>query len=359
MKITSPHVWPAEWERQSATWIAWPHNLETWPGRFEQIPQAFVKFILTLSQFQPVQVLSGPASARPTAEAFLSPEGLAQRLPHSQPAPLHPIRIHQVPTNDCWIRDYGPTFVRRRDDGSLVGIDWKYNAWGGKYPPFDDDARAAEIVCRTVGCTRSISPMYCEGGGVETDGQGTLLTTSSCLLSPTRNPGWTRSMVEEELMRQLGIEKTIWLDGGGLAGDDTDGHIDQLARFVAPGIVVAATSSEVSDPNRSGLAANVHQLRQSTAADGTPLTVYPLPTPPPRMLDGSRVPESYCNFLFANECIIVPTFRSDATDQAALRLLGQLLPQRKVIPLDAHDVIWGLGAWHCASQHQPVVRSVR
>ena len=319
MKITSPHAWPAEWERQAATWIAWPHNLETWPGRFEQIPQDFVKFILTLSQFQPVHVLSGPTDVRPTAEAFLSEDALAQRLPHSQLAPVFPIQVHQVPTNDTWIRDYGPTFVRRRDDGSLVGIDWKYNAWGGKYPPFDDDARAAETICRAIGCTRSMSPMYCEGGGLETDGQGTLLTTRSCLLSPTRNPGWTPNMVEAELMRQLGIEKVIWVDGGGLEGDDTDGHIDQLARFVAPGIVVAATSSEASDANRAGMAANVQQLRQSTA----------------------------------NGCVIVPTFRHDATDHAALRLLEQLLPQRKIVPLDAHDVIWGLGAWHCASQHQP------
>lgn len=354
MKINSPHLWPAEWERQAATWIAWPHNLDTWPGRFESIPPAFVKFILTLSQFQSVHVLTGPASVRPTAETFLSKEALSgQAFNRGTSNPQHPIELHQVATNDAWIRDYGPTFVRRRDDGALVGVDWKYNAWGGKYPPYDDDANAAELICRAVGCTRSMSSMYCEGGGLESDGQGTLLTTSSCLLSPTRNPGWTRDMVETELKRQLGVEKIIWVDGGGLLGDDTDGHIDQLARFVSPTVVVAATSSDVSDPNSAGLQANLETLRQSTAADGTPLTVHALPTPPPRLIDDRRVPESYCNFVFVNDGLIVPTFRHEATDQAALKLLGQLLPQRKIVPLDAYDVIWGLGAWHCLSQQQP------
>ena len=354
MKFTSPHVWPAEWEQQAATWVAWPHNLDTWPGRFESIPPAFVKLVVALSQFQSVHVLTGPANVRPSAAALLSKDALSKAGQLTQ----HPIQLHQVATNDTWIRDYGPTFVRRRDDGSLVGIDWKYNAWGGKYPPYGDDALAAEMICRAAGCTRSMSSLYCEGGALETDGQGTLLTTSSCLLSPTRNPGWTREMVETELKRQLGVEKILWVDGGGLSGDDTDGHIDQLARFVAPGVVVVATSSDAGDPNRDGLEANLQQLRQSTATDGSPLTVQALPTPPPRIVDGQRAPESYCNFLFANNCLIVPTFRNEATDQAALKLLGQLLPQRKLIPLDAYDFIWGLGAWHCASQHQPAVRSI-
>lgn len=342
MKISSPHVWPAEWEQQAATWIAWPHNHDTWPGNFAQIPATFVKFISTLAKVQPVHVLTGPETVQPAAEEAL------RDMPN----------VHLVPivTNDVWIRDFGPTFVRRKDDGSLVGIDWKYNAWGGKYPPYDQDAAATELICRSLGCPRSMSAMHCEGGGLETDGQGTLLSTSSCLLSPARNPGWSRDMICDELRRQLGVEKILWVDGGGLLGDDTDGHIDQLARFVAPGNLVAATSSVPNDPNRQGLEINMRQLQQAHDAHGKLLTVHALPTPPPRFVNGQRVPESYCNFLLANGSVLVPTFRHDATDQGAIEVLGRLFPRREVVPLDAYDLIGGLGAWHCASQQQPATQ---
>jgi agmatine deiminase len=341
MKQNSPHVWPAEWERQAATWIAWPHNADTWPGRFARIPDVFARFVAEIGKVQPVHVLSGPAGVNPSARSLL--------------APVDQVKIHDVVTNDSWIRDFGPTFVKRKVDGALVGVDWKFNAWGGKYPAFDDDARATEKICLAIGCPRSISAMYCEGGALETDGQGTLLSTSSCLLSPTRNPGWSRGMVETELSRQLGVTKIIWVDGGGLIGDDTDGHIDQLARFVAPGIVVAATSSDRNDPNRAGLARNVEILKHATDAHGNPLRVIELPTPPPRLVDGKRVPESYCNFLFANGIVIVPTFGNEATDRDAIELLGSALPSHRIVPLDARELIWGLGAFHCVSQQQPDV----
>jgi agmatine deiminase len=344
MNMDSPHVWPAEWQTQSATWIAWPHNHDTWPGRFQSVPPVFVELVTAIAQVQPVHVLAGPATAKPAAVELL------QERPN--------VVIHNVETNDTWIRDYGPTFVLRRDDGSLVGIDWRFNAWGGKYLPFDDDARAAESICRLVGCPRSQSAIYCEGGALETDGLGTLLSTSSCLLSATRNPGWTRPMIADELSRQLGVKKIVWVDGGGLQGDDTDGHIDQLARFVSPGVIVAASSGRADDPNHDGLEENLRQLRNATDADGNRFEVFSLPTPPPRLVDGHRVPESYCNFLFANGLVIVPTFRHAASDSAALLLLSQLIPGRKIVPLDAHDLIWGLGAFHCASQQQPAARNV-
>jgi agmatine deiminase len=344
MNNTSPHHWPAEWERQSATWIAWPHNLETWPDHFAPIPELYVKFVSTIAAFQPVHVLSGPRSIVPSAAEKLS--GIGN------------VTIHDLATNDTWIRDYGPTFVTRKDDGSLVGVDWKFNAWGGKYPPFDEDARAAEVICRKIGCLRSMSAMYCEGGSLEGNGAGTLLTTSSCLLSPTRNPGWTRSMVEDELKRQLGVQKIVWVDGGGLLGDDTDGHIDQLARFVSPNIIVAAVSSTSNDPNRAGLERNVELLHQASDATGGNFKVYRLPTPPPRLVSGKRVPESYCNFLFVNGMVLVPTFRNEPTDRAAIELLSSLLPSHKIVPLDAYDLIWGLGAFHCASQQQPATKLV-
>lgn len=303
----------------------------------------FIQFITELARVQAVHVLSGPSGLPHPASENLS----------SSPN----VFIHNVATNDTWIRDYGPTFVRRLDDGALVGIDWQFNAWGGKYPAYADDARAAETICKLNGCPRSVSAIFCEGGALETDGAGTLLTNSSVLLNPTRNPGWTREMVAGELQRQLGVINIIWVDGGGLIGDDTDGHIDQLVRFVTPGLVVAAKSSESGDPNNEGLSENLRILRRATLLDGNRIEVHVLPTPPPRYIDQERVPESYCNFLFANGIVIVPTFQSDATDRAAIRLFEQLLPDRKIIPLDATDLIWGRGAFHCASQQQPIGKS--
>lgn len=302
-----------------------------------------VKFIAALSQVQTVHVLCGPSTAQPSAGELLS--GLGN------------VVLHDIATNDTWIRDYGPTFVRRIDDGSLVGVDWKYNAWGNKYPPFDQDAAAAEKICRWLKCQRSVSAMYCEGGALETNGKGTLLTTSSCLLSPNRNPGWSKEMVERELRAQLGVSIIIWVDGGGLQGDDTDGHIDQLARFVNADTVVVATSSDPQDGNRGGLEENCKLLSASATAEGKPLQVVRLPTPPPRYIDNTRVPESYCNFLLANGIVIVPTFRSPATDQAAIDTLARLFPERRIVNLDAYDLIWGLGAFHCASQQQPALPS--
>lgn len=267
------------------------------------------------------------------------------------------VTVYKCLTNDCWIRDYGPTFVHRNLDGKVVGVDWRFNAWGGKYPPYEDDARAAEFICRQLMSARSQSSLYCEGGALETDGEATLLSTSSCLMSRYRNPGWTRDMVEDELKRQLGVTKVIWVDGGGLEGDDTDGHIDQLARFVSPTVVVAATSSDPMDPNRSGLEQNLDILSKKTDAAGRKLTVHALPTPAPRKVDGKRVPESYCNFLFVNGAVLVPTFGSPHTDRAALEILAQLIPDRKIIPVDCRQLIIGLGAVHCATQQEPANRA--
>lgn len=341
MITNSPYKWPAEWEPQSATWIAWPHNLQTWPDNFDPIPQLFRKFVVELAAAQPVHILGGNASAFANAQQLLSN--------------ISRVTVHDIETNDCWIRDYGPTFVIRKDDKSMAGIVWKYNAWGGKYPPWEKDAAVGEAICRQLRYPHSVSPLYCEGGALDTDGLGTLLTSSSCLLNPNRNPGWTRELVEQELRCQLGVEKFVWVDGGGLAGDDTDGHIDQLARFVSPGVVVAATASDVDDPNFSGLEENLRILRGSTDAEGRVLTVHSLPTPLPRFIEGKRVPESYCNFVLANGIVIVPTFRSQRTDEFALDLFRQLFPERSIVPLDAADLAWGLGAFHCASQQQPAL----
>ena len=275
----------------------------------------FRKFVCTLAEVQTVHVLGGPDASCTFARQFLGD--------------ISNIHIHPIATNDCWVRDYGPTFVSRKDDQSLVGVCWRYNAWGGKYPPWEEDAKAATHICETLKCPRSNSMLHCEGGALDTDGNGTVLSTSSCLLNPNRNPGWKPKMVEEELKLQLGVEKIIWVDGGGLDGDDTDGHIDQIARFVAPSEVVAASCNDVTDPNFRRLEENVRLLRNSTDSQGRPLTVHTLPIPPARFVEGQRVPESYCNFMLANELVIVPSFRNQATDEYALDLFQQLYPARQ------------------------------
>jgi agmatine deiminase len=333
--------WVPEWEAHAATWIAWPHNLDTWPGRFDNIPATFERLIRTLAEVEDVHVLGGPE---------VSYQQAVETLHDCERAIIHPIV-----TNDCWIRDFGPTFVVDRASRKLGAIDWQYNAWGGKWPPFDEDAANAERVLSIVGAKRFSSSLFCEGGSLETDGAGTLLTTSRCLLSLSRNPHWSREEVEHELQSQLGVQRVLWIDGGELEGDDTDSHIDQLVRFIRPGLVVAAVSYSSDDENAPKLEKQFACLSSARDARDKPFDIVKLPTPPPRFIQGYRVPESYCNFYFANEIVIVPTFGFRETDDAAIRTLQELMPDRTVIRLDASDLVWGRGAFHCVTQQQPSV----
>jgi len=331
--------WVAEWQPHAATWIAWPHNLNTWPNRFENIPAVFERLVRTLAEVEDVQILGGPEEATQNAiETF-------QSTPK--------IIVHPIATNDCWIRDFGPTFLLNEDGSELAAVDWRYNAWGGKYPPFDEDAANAERIIEIVSCQQMKSRLICEGGSIETDGEGTLLTTSRCLLSMSRNPDWSRSEVEEELKTRLGVRKVLWVDGGELAGDDTDSHIDQLVRFVRPGLVLAAVSYSSDDENASKLELQFDKLTSMRDANDQRFDIVRLSTPPPRFIQGQRVPESYCNFYIANEIVIVPVFGFRETDEAAIHTLSELMPDRNVIPLDASDLVWGRGAFHCVTQQQP------
>lgn len=346
-------VWVPEWEEHEATWIAWPHNPGTWPGRLETIPPVTERVIRILAEVEHVHVCGGPPAAHQQARAAL------QGVPN--------VTLHDIPTNDCWIRDYGPTFVVHRDAKTLGAVRWRFNAWGEKYQPYDDDAAANARICDRLnarGVLRSSSEpsmpsfasrLVCEGGGLETDGLGTLMTTSSCLMASTRNHRWSRSEVEQELRRMLGVTKILWVDGGELAGDDTDSHIDQLARFIRPGLVVAAVSYTSDDSNAPKLLTQRKLLESMTDALDRPMQIVPLVTPPPRMIQGRRVPESYCNFYLANGIVIVPAFGFRETDDAAASLLQDLFPEREIICVDASDFIWGLGAFHCATQQQPKV----
>lgn len=335
----SEYRWPAEWEPMECIWLAWPHNPDTWPGRVQYIPLSYVRFIRNVTEVLPVRLLVPPPLQAVAARWLANVSGV-ELVPYT--------------TNDCWIRDYGPTFVQRISDGSLVGIDWQYNAWGGKYPPWDSDAAAAEAICRLADVPRVASPLTLEGGALETDGGGRLLTTSSCLVTETRNPGWTQDAIASELHRCLGITEILWLDDGGLEGDDTDGHIDQVARFVDRENVVVAVSSVATDPSAESLEDNYRQLSIWARQTEPGVHVHRLPIPPPRMIDGQRVPESYCNFLrLGAQGVLVPQFRHPASDRVALSIFRNLLPNTEVVGVDAADLVWGLGAMHCASQQQP------
>lgn len=331
---------PAEWQPQRAIWIAWPHNSETWPGHFESIPDCFRKFIGLIAEAVPVRVIGDP---RLRDEASVG---------H-----IRGVTWVDIPTNDSWIRDYGPTFVVDESQGRFA-IDWQYNSWGGKYPPWDADNAATAQIIRNADWPRVEGGLCLEGGALEWDGGGRLLTTTSCLVTDTRNPGWSKQQIEKQLRDLAGAREIVWVDGGGLVGDDTDGHIDQLARFIDQKTIVVAVSDDPSDVNHSGLQANERLLRQWSDQTHPRVSVHRLPIPPARFVDGQRVPESYCNFLrLGPERLLVPTFGCDATDSYAIGLLGDLARQESphvdVIGIDCRDLVWGLGALHCASCNEP------
>jgi len=277
--------WPAEWEPHAATWLSWPHNVETWPGMFDRIPARFTAFVQAIAEFEPVHVLAGGAGPRGDASRHVGRS--------------HNVTLHDIPTNDAWCRDHGPTFLVRDApaagsesdlDEPLALIDWQYNAWGGKYPPFDLDNKVPARIATELGCRRFAVDVVLEGGAIDGNGQGTVLTTASCLLNPNRNPRSSREDFERLLADYLAARHVIWLARGELAGDDTDGHIDQLARFVGPRTVVAAVASDTADENAAPLRENLAQLRSTTDHDGAALEVVPLPLPPPKFHDGQHHP---------------------------------------------------------------------
>ncbi len=328
---------PAEWEPQTCVHLAWPHNRQTWPGRFDPIPAFFARWVERIAETTPVCVLAA-------GEVAAQAESMIGQIANAQ--------IVDIPTNDCWIRDFGPTFVLNQADGRIQGVNWRYNAWGGKYPPWDLDAAAAEKICDDQSIQCVSSALCLEGGAIEVDGGGRLLTTPDCLVTGTRNPGWTKTGIEAELNRKLGVTEVLWLAGGGLGGDDTDGHIDQLARFIDRENVVVAVCDDIADANHQPLAENQRQLAEWARTTKPEVSVHRLPIPPARHIDGHRVPESYCNFLrLGGERILLPTFAA-RSDQHALGLLRELT-HSDVEPIDCRDLVWGLGTLHCASREQP------
>lgn len=332
--------WPAEWEPHRATWLSWPHNPRTWPDKFEPVPAVFAEFARTIARFEPVHILA-------TGNALLQAKVLVGREAN--------ITLHDVPTNDCWIRDHGPWFLQHSSAPPLL-IDWEYNAWGGKYPPFAADNAVPGRIAQFEGYERRQPQIIMEGGSVENNGAGTLLVTSQCLLNPNRNPDLNREQISEILCQNAGAEQVLWLfepDDESLAGDDTDAHIDQLARFVDSSTIFAVTCSNPEDPNFSLLESMHRQLVNLRDPQGNRFEILPVELPDPVYHEEERLPASYANFYVGNGFVIMPTFRS-VQDQVALGILKDCYPEREVIGIDATDLVWGLGAFHCASMQQGV-----
>jgi len=330
--------WPAEWEPHVATWVSWPHNRDTWPGRFDQVRPQMAALVRRLADFEPVHVLAGGH------EVMASARDLVGDHPH--------VTLYDIETNDAWCRDHGPVFLHPPPGSEPALIDWDYNAWGGKYPPFDNDHAVPRQIADRLGYRRFVPGIVMEGGSIEGNGAGLLLTTEQCLLNPNRNPGLSREEIERYLRDNLAVEKVIWLTGGELDGDDTDGHVDQLVRFVSKNTVVVALDDDPSDANFSPLRQNYVQLQTEIDQQGRSLRIVPLPMPRAKFVHDQRLPASYCNFYLANSVCLVPQF-DDPADKVAVQILRGLLPARQVIGLPALDLVYGLGAFHCLTQQQP------
>jgi agmatine deiminase len=349
MTNLSNYRWPAEWEPHEATWTAWPVNPDTWPGIFERIPPAFAEFVAAMARFEPVRILAGgqgvAESAQPLIDAACSRHG-SKYVPE----------LFEIPVNDSWCRDHGPIFLNGKRgtdaEGSQVIIDWNYNAWGGKYPPWNHDDLTARRIAEALGVQRLRPHLILEGGAIEGNGSGTILTTESCLLNPNRNPGVSRESMEDTLKVWLQADKVVWLPGHGIIGDDTDGHIDQVARFVDERRVLVAAPYDSSAPEAADLQANLSAVAASQNHNGDSLLPIPLFMPQPKFQQESRLPACYCNFCIVNGAVIVPTFR-DAADDLAMQQLQNCFPDRTIVGVDATDLVWGLGAFHCMTQQQP------
>lgn len=328
--------WPAEWYPHDATWVSWPRNGETWPNNLAAAQAEHAQFVRAIAEHEKVYVLAG-GDAMPTASKHLSG---------------HPnIELVDAPTNDAWARDHAPTFVL--DEAQrLVAINWVFTAWGGKYPPFDNDQMAGTRIANHLGCGLVKSNLVFEGGAIETNGEGIVLTTRSCALDPNRNAGITEAIWEETFRTYLGATKVVWLPGDPIIGDDTDGHIDQIARFVDPHRVLVSMQVEQDDPNHAPLQGNWDALQEWNEREDAGLELIPLPMPEPIEMFGVRLPASYANFYIANSVVVVPAFGS-RQDTHAVGLLEDLFPKHKVVSCPARNLVVGLGSIHCMTQQQP------
>ncbi len=336
---------PAEWEPHRATWLAWPHNLQTWPDQLARVKEIWARMVWALAQDEVVCLLVDDEREQ---------REVASRLKGVRTA-MERVSFYTIRTVDVWMRDYGPTFVTRAgSDLSLAFNDWVFNGWGGKYKSYEEDDSVTEKIAALLNVPVFAHEIVLEGGSIDVNGRGTCLTTEQCLLNPNRNPQLSQREIEGFVKRTLGVSHVIWL-GEGIAGDDTDGHIDDIARFVGPTTVVCVREDDPKDENYAPLEENYERLQGSRDQDGNKLTLVSLPSPGCISYQGNRLPASYANFYIANGTVLVPTF-NHANDGQALGILSELFPQRKILGIPCEPLVAGLGAIHCVTQQEPLAK---
>jgi len=338
------YYFPAEFAPHVATWLSWPHKEASWPGKIHSIFPSYAQFIKELVKGEEVKINVVNSAMQQFATQMLEKANVD----------LSRVQFFLHPTNDAWCRDHGPAFLINPSAAqSKVIVDWGYNAWGDKYPPYDLDDVIPTLIARHYNYPVYHPGIVMEGGSVEFNGKGTVLTSTACLLNPNRNPHLNQAQIEEYLRAFYGVEQVLWVDEG-IVGDDTDGHIDDTVRFVNEDTVLSVVETNRSDENYSLLQHNLKQLKAMRLVNGKQLNIVEIPMPEPLSYEGQRLPCSYANFYIANQSVIVPVFNSK-NDDKALQLIEECFPGRRVIGVDSTDIIWGLGSFHCLSQQEPAV----
>lgn len=331
---------PAEWEPHAATWLTWPHDEAHWPGKFHVVHPIWARMVKELETGEDVRIIIHDDDTECIARAAMDKAGVVGRRVH----------LHRAPNNWSWVRDHGPTVVVNAH-GERRLLHWRFNGWGEKWP-HDLDATVPFAIERATGIPRVEIPMVLEGGSIDVNGAGTLVTTASCLLNPNRNPAMSKDAIEGALCKHLGVAHVIWLDHE-VAGDDTSGHVDDMTRFIGPRTVLTVVERDAHDENHAALAANARTLAAARDQDGRPLDVVTVPLPAPVIHDGTRLPASYANFYIANDVVLLPVF-NDPADTAAALALARAFPTRRIAAIDARDLVWGFGAFHCVTQQEPL-----
>jgi agmatine deiminase len=334
---------PAEWAKHTATWLSWPHKEASWPGKLDTIYPSYIEFIKVLTRNELVRINVVDEVMKASVTFQLQNAGVD----------MNRVELFDFGTNDAWCRDHGPAFVINPETKQKAIIDWGYNAWGGKYPPFDLDDVIPTKIGECFGLPVFNPGIVMEGGSVDFNGKGTILTTTACLLNKNRNPHLNQDQIETYLRNYYGAEQILWL-GDGIIGDDTDGHIDDITRFVNEDTVVTVVEEDKNDENYHILQENLETLKTMRLLNGKQLNIVELPMPEAVVYDDTRLPASYANFYIANSAVIVPTYRS-VNDDKACDILQQCFPNHEVIGIDSTDIIWGLGSFHCLSQQEPEV----